>query len=460
MEVSAANIHHVVISFTGTVLVVDDIMFTMAHADILLLHTTTITNSVQMALNQLGYIYDIVNTADWENQPLNSYDTVILAMDGGTPDANDVQSVVDYCRTGGKLVLLGGSNWATMYDGLMPMIHHTDQRGWVISGAPQHIRRNFANPLGDNLPVSTSYNTNGAGYYCLRVDDFYAHVAAENGDGWPSLLRKEYGNGEFFMFTSSASQTYWSDPADFQILRNVVSNIMSHQAPMNVFTILRNPPIVIPSGGGVFQRRDYIYNLEPNPYTYDAWRAVITPAGNLYGPIALFNNLNLPAFGNLITVQNQGIPAWAPAGNYVFLAKVGDYPYSVDEFHFPFTKLGPGPAAWVPGDMSDWNADSFFGESLESASVAVPDQYTMEAAYPNPFNPATTISVGLPKAANLSVTVYNALGQQVATLANGRVAEGYHSFTFDARNLSSGIYFIQATIPGHLNQMQKVSLLK
>ena len=84
----------------------------------------------------------------------------------------------------------------------------------------------------------------------------------------------------------------------------------------------------------------------------------------------------------------------------------------------------------------------------------------MDDVYPNPFNPMTSVNIGLPSASELQVTVYNVTGQQVATLASGRYAEGYHHFTFDASNLSSGMYFIQAVVPGQMNQMRKVMLVR
>lgn len=79
--------------------------------------------------------------------------------------------------------------------------------------------------------------------------------------------------------------------------------------------------------------------------------------------------------------------------------------------------------------------------------------------YPNPFNPTTEISFTVPEASDVALTVYNVKGQQVATLANQRVSAGSHSFTFNAENLSSGLYFYRLTT-GNITLTEKMTLIK
>ena len=96
----------------------------------------------------------------------------------------------------------------------------------------------------------------------------------------------------------------------------------------------------------------------------------------------------------------------------------------------------------------------------ETRDNPIPDKYSLSAVYPNPFNPETTVQIALPQASKLSITVFNTLGQQVAIPANGSFPAGFHQFTFNADELSSGIYFIHASVPGKLNDVRKVVLMK
>ncbi len=61
--------------------------------------------------------------------------------------------------------------------------------------------------------------------------------------------------------------------------------------------------------------------------------------------------------------------------------------------------------------------------------------------YPNPFNPVTTIAFNLPQAEKATLTIYNVIGEKVATLADGYFSAGSHSVTWNATGYASGIYF-------------------
>ena len=103
--------------------------------------------------------------------------------------------------------------------------------------------------------------------------------------------------------------------------------------------------------------------------------------------------------------------------------------------------------------------------SVEDEKVTVKDFY-LQQNYPNPFNPSTKINFGLKKAGNVEITVYNILGNKVATLLNGYKPAGNHSVSFDASNLpagrqglSSGVYLYRI-VTNEFVQTRKMILIK
>ena len=87
----------------------------------------------------------------------------------------------------------------------------------------------------------------------------------------------------------------------------------------------------------------------------------------------------------------------------------------------------------------------------------VPNVYALYQNYPNPFNPSTTISYALPESGNITLKIFNSLGEEVATLVNGYTEAGVHTVSFSAKHLPSGIYIYQLCSNG--NSLSKKMLL-
>ncbi|MCU0411922.1 MAG: T9SS type A sorting domain-containing protein, partial [Bacteroidetes bacterium] len=89
----------------------------------------------------------------------------------------------------------------------------------------------------------------------------------------------------------------------------------------------------------------------------------------------------------------------------------------------------------------------------------VPATFMLGQNYPNPFNPATSIRFGLDKPGFTAVRVYDMLGRLVTTLAEGMMAPGFHTVTWNADGASSGLYFYTLQ-SGEKMQTRKMLLMK
>jgi hypothetical protein len=93
-----------------------------------------------------------------------------------------------------------------------------------------------------------------------------------------------------------------------------------------------------------------------------------------------------------------------------------------------------------------------------------PQAYELSQNFPNPFNPTTTIQFGLPEACDVTLYIYNVVGQLVRTLKNDFLDKGYYQVLWDAKDdngfkVSSGIYFYRLTA-GSFTQVNKMILMK
>ncbi len=94
-----------------------------------------------------------------------------------------------------------------------------------------------------------------------------------------------------------------------------------------------------------------------------------------------------------------------------------------------------------------------------SSAQNIPTEYSLSQNYPNPFNPSTVISYQLSVNSYVTLKVYDVIGREVATLVNERQEAGTYQTTFNAKGLSSGLYFYQLKA-GNFVEIKKMLLTK
>ena len=105
----------------------------------------------------------------------------------------------------------------------------------------------------------------------------------------------------------------------------------------------------------------------------------------------------------------------------------------------------------------DFDGTAHYSQAVEVSFI--PQQFSLDQNYPNPFNPSTTIKFALPKTSNVKLIVFNTLGQVVSELVNEKLDAGYHSFDFNASNLSSGVYYYRLETENFVS-VKKMMLIK
>ena len=109
--------------------------------------------------------------------------------------------------------------------------------------------------------------------------------------------------------------------------------------------------------------------------------------------------------------------------------------------------------------QTDYNGNFEYHNLISEINVGTPNSFSLKQNYPNPFNPTTKIDFDIAVDGNVKLTVYNSSGKEVGTLVNDFRTAGYHTVTFDARNISSGIYYYKLESNG-VSKVMKMTLLK
>jgi hypothetical protein len=168
------------------------------------------------------------------------------------------------------------------------------------------------------------------------------------------------------------------------------------------------------------------------------------------------NQIVDPQLNNISRTNNQSLDPRPNASGPAASGAVTP----TDPYFTPTTYLGafePDAPLWFSG----WTALSATGYTSvrESYQDNIPVSFSVDQNYPNPFNPTTKIIYTVSEASDISLNVYNILGQQVAQLANGFKNVGTYEVTFDAENLPSGMY-LYTFEAGNTRITKKMTLLK
>ncbi|HEY3296072.1 MAG TPA: T9SS type A sorting domain-containing protein [bacterium] len=98
------------------------------------------------------------------------------------------------------------------------------------------------------------------------------------------------------------------------------------------------------------------------------------------------------------------------------------------------------------------------GAGVDDPVAARPSGYELADNYPNPFNPSTSIQFVLPRASRVSLTIYNLLGEEVASLVDGMLSEGSHTVQFNGSTMGSGVYFYRLKTDGFVSTKKMIML--
>lgn len=181
-----------------------------------------------------------------------------------------------------------------------------------------------------------------------------------------------------------------------------------------------------PNGGNVWAGGDKIYYSSNSG---DNWSMQFNPEK----PINAIKFINtsvgyaVGTFGYAIKTTNGG-------QNWTKL----NIPYGSDLIALDFINESTG---WISGNGTILKTSTGGNVFIQFLSTEIPTGYLLEQNYPNPFNPITNIKFNISKSDFVSLKVYDLLGKEISSLVNEPLKPGTYQVQFDAKDISSGIYF-------------------
>lgn len=388
-----------------------------------------------------GYVVDSMAFAQLDTTTLDNYDVVILTAGTKTAVQFDNQAlrtaIAMYSNRGGKTLVEGGEvGWNYRVSGTTtdrdPFFRQTVLQcsSWVsdMSGTGIFKKR---------LPLHDMYNTP---YY---VQDSLTFASTSYGPrdamriipDKPGILKI----GSWFQYPDTAGIIAYS-PANNDEIRNIymtfaIGDIVQVQAAKNMIANALN---ILTQGGGVIP-------VELTSFTANATESSVV--------------LNWTTASE---VNNAGFNIERKASGESSFRTVG-------YVEGRGTTLEPGSYSYTDKNMGngtytyrlkqlDFDGSFEYSNEVE-VNIGTPATFALMQNYPNPFNPSTLIKYALPADLQVELSVFNVLGEKVATLVNTFQKAGNYEIVFDASKLSSGVYLYRIDA-GRYSSVKKMILTK
>ena len=334
---------------------------------------------------------------------------------------------------------------------------------------------NFANPLAGTGPMNYmrfDHNTlvNGMSYHGLLslgsmgpkaiitnnllIDPFSLgndSDATRQSEFVNNLERDSFGGARMaWIFTTPNDTTQWSIANNYYCVSPAGQIFFDYSDA--------NPPLTVGSP------LTYHINSKLGADSVNAFKRIDITLNNIPALMTELNNwYRSPTGGNkLKNTPNAAI--WNLS--FDFDRRGWQYYHDTLDCAYPTSSVAyTGAACGYPAGDLNW-FPSLYAQWLTGVCLTdvagtpeVPTAFTLHQNYPNPFNPATTISFDLEKSGPTTLTVYNVLGEKVATLVEDNLPAGSHKLSFDTSNLTTGVYYYRLESGGHVD-VKNMMLLK
>ncbi len=399
---------------------------------------TLFTNTLTAA----GYLVEQVTFGAFNPANLNNYDLVILS--GGLNEStmfNDLAkrtAITNWTLAGGKTIVDGGE------------VGYQYRKSGTTTDLDPQFRRNVLNDsawvsdrTGANLTIVTPTHP-----LFTTPNTITGPITVNNGgsSGWGARDEMTLLNKAGVI--RIANWTATTVPANASI---IVHN------PGNDSAVCRN--VFFTFAVSQIADQNVAANLIENTATY-LFRDIIPVELTAFTARAYGNSVGL-LWNTASELNNSGfeIQRKSANGDWNSIGFVAGFGTTTEPKAYSFTdnNVNVGNHSYR---LKQIDFDGTYAYSqIVNVDVTAPLQFSLEQNYPNPFNPSTLIKYSVAKDGFVNVSIFNLLGEKVATLVNNNMKAGSYEINFNASSLSSGVYFYSIEA-GDFKAVRKMMLMK
>jgi len=188
-----------------------------------------------------------------------------------------------------------------------------------------------------------------------------------------------------------------------------------------------------------------------------AWRISFVSQSASYDTVVYMSSTNITSSFSSKTIVNPGNDCALSPMPDVAGVRTGAASFAGA---VAFSRFSSNAVAFSRFSSNDlWYDASNINPTDITNNSSLAENYSLSQNYPNPFNPSTKISFAIPVQGFVTLTIFDALGREVAKLVNNDLSAGNYTYDFNAGKLGSGIYFYKLNA-GNFNEVKKMMLIK
>lgn len=311
----------------------------------------------------------------------------------------------------------GDTLWTKTFGGISSDYGHSIQQttdgGYIIVGSTASLMPNTNSYLSDGYIIKTDVNG----------DTMWTRTfGTNNGFQEFGTFGRETNDGGYIITGVSHNSFSRTRHSHILLIKTDINGdtLWTRTFGDSTLYLVGNSAHQTSDSGYILIGNEITFNFDQAPTSHDLWLFKTNAKGETQWEKTFGGDV-----GNSIQETNDG--------GYIATGSFYD--------HLWLIKLGPDATS-----INDNSNISF-------------NTYYLNQNYPNPFNPSTTIEFTLPKSEFVELKVYNILGKEVSTLVSNKLKSGNHTYTFDGKNLASGIYYYQL-VAGDYREVKKMILIK